>query len=526
MRTLGATLTTAQRQMGDAICKLVLALQSDSTVYTYSLSSTDRLLNLTHTEQEWSQVAQVTVNDSSGTLAALTLEGCSAVLSYGYGSTYSATAPLEVIASKTDSIQGRIVTTISLSGVFNMMGEDEASVAYTPDRINTDTVKTILTAIANATMTCFDHTKNYTITYDSEDALIDVFKPADYFSVSFKESRLSAFKKALAYTKCKVRVEDNSGSPRIHVFVPTISGDTWVASTAYVLNDYAEPTTPTNLFAYRCTTAGTSHSSEPSWPTTAGGTVTEGGGSSLVWTAVAFDYEYNDAYGNYHNFFDKSVRKRLVLPNKVIVMNHPDHDDSYTGNASDGDSYTALNRYVIEHHYVRPVSNAQCTAIAKAAIANYQLGAERGHGVAPMNCGQEVGDYVKITDSKVGDLRIGNIGFINRWYSYYAKQPTRFGFEFRFGNLYMPGLAGTMPPRTITSLVIDDVDGVGSVASLSTSVQDLLQAYWYLDESVRDLVSNQEALVNYIIAQSERAEFANLSVTERLQIPHVKGNFT
>ena len=83
-----------------------------------------------------------------------------------------------------------------------------------------------------------------------------------------------------------------------------------------------------------------------------------------------------------------------------------------------------------------------------------------------------------------------------------------------------------MPPRTIISPVVDEADGAGRVASLSTSVNDLLQAYWYLDESVRDLVANQEALVNYIIAQSERAEFANLSVTERLQIPHVKGNFT
>lgn len=507
MRTLGSTLTTAQKAGGDAICRLVLTLQSDSTAYTYDITSaTNRILNLQHTEQEWSQTAQITVDNRDGNLTALTLEGCSAVISYGYVATYSACAPLEAIASKTDSMQGELVTTISLAGVFNMMGEDEASEAYTPEDTNGDTVKTILTAIANKTMACFSHCKSYTITFDSEDSLIDVFKPADYFSVGFKESRLSAFKKALSYTKCKARIEDDG---EIHVFSPTISGDAWVASTAYVLNDYVQPTTATNLFAYRCTTAGTSHTSEPTWPTTAGSTVTETGG--LVWTAVAFDYEYNDAYGDYHNFFDKSVRKRLVIPNKVTVSSHPDHSDSYTGNAADAASYAALgDRYIIEYHYARPTSNAQCTSIATAMMQNYQLAAETGHGIAPMNCGQEVMDYVKITDSRASDVRVGNIGYLNRWYSAYRKEPTRFGFEFRFGSLFLPGLAGTMPPRAIEGTI-------GTAAEVNLAA--LRAAYFSLADTMQIVINNQQILASNLELLWNREVVAKWHITDQAIIP-------
>jgi hypothetical protein len=51
---------------------------------------------------------------------------------------------------------------------------------------------------------------------------------------------------------------------------------TWAASTAYVVGDTLSPVTP-NGFKYICTTAGTSAGSEPTWPTTFKGTVTNGG---------------------------------------------------------------------------------------------------------------------------------------------------------------------------------------------------------------------------------------------------------
>jgi len=373
MRTEDTELTAAQLAGGDALIKLVLSKAGESDV-TYSESSTNRILDARHTEAEWSQTAQVVVDNRDGNLTALALEGWSGVISYGYtttdGAEYSSAAPLTVIAQKTDRMQGELVTSFSLAGLFNLFGEDKANAAYRPDDDNTDTVKTILDAVAGATLACFDHCEAHTITYDTgyDDSIIDTFKPADYFSIGLNESRLSVFKKLLRLTKCKARVENDSGTATIHIFQPTISGST-------------------------------------------------------------YDYEYNDAVTG-HNFFDKSVRKRLVIPNKVTVSNHPDHEDSYTGTATDSDSYDALGFYLPEYRYARPTSDAQALLIATAILQGYQLAREKGHGHAMMNVYQEVMDYVKITDSWAGDTRTGNIGSLVRHY-----RPGTFDFEFRFGSL-------------------------------------------------------------------------------------------
>ncbi len=49
----------------------------------------------------------------------------------------------------------------------------------------------------------------------------------------------------------------------------------WQASTAYVIDDIRQPTTPNDHY-YKCTVAGTSGATEPTWPTTPGGTVVDG----------------------------------------------------------------------------------------------------------------------------------------------------------------------------------------------------------------------------------------------------------
>lgn len=59
----------------------------------------------------------------------------------------------------------------------------------------------------------------------------------------------------------------------------------WQASTAYAVGDYVIPSTP-NTYWYKVFASGdegTSDSSEPTWPTTAGATVTDGG---VTWTCM------------------------------------------------------------------------------------------------------------------------------------------------------------------------------------------------------------------------------------------------
>ena len=62
----------------------------------------------------------------------------------------------------------------------------------------------------------------------------------------------------------------------------TLKGTPWTATTAKALGDEVVPTAGNeNGFIYECTTAGTTGSSQPTWPTVEGATVNDG---TVVWT--------------------------------------------------------------------------------------------------------------------------------------------------------------------------------------------------------------------------------------------------
>lgn len=444
MRSLSASLIANQKSLErPPLLKLVLTKSGQAT-QTFDISSTtNRIRNLNHIEQEWSQLAYISIQ-SDPTLAALSLEGYLGTISYGYNDAalsggvwtltdeFSACAPLEVMATKTSTLLNRsqvaLITSFSLAGIFDLMSVEKAREKYTQEDTDTNTVKTLLTAIAQATLAPFRHYKAYTISFDSEDSLIDSYIPADYFYVVFGETRLSAFRKLLKTTKCKARIE---GDGAIHIFNPTISGE-------------------------------------------------------------AYDYEYTTAEGlTNHNFFEKSTRRRLVLPNRFIISSAPAHAVQWSGSAVDTATYTALgSRYIDEPHYIRAVSNAQCTAIATAMLQHRQIGAEKGHGSAPMNCGQEFGDYVKITDSIANDSRVGNIGYLRRQYT----QGKNFSFAFRFGRV-----AGEMPFMT----------EVGEASPYATWEYVSEVEMWFYDQ--------MDKLALWMIEQQE--VMPKLHVTDQLIIP-------
>ena len=62
----------------------------------------------------------------------------------------------------------------------------------------------------------------------------------------------------------------------------------WAASTAFSVGDVRRATTSQNSgLVFECTTAGTSGSSEPTWPTDIGSTLTD---NTVVWTAISSVY--------------------------------------------------------------------------------------------------------------------------------------------------------------------------------------------------------------------------------------------
>ncbi len=107
----------------------------------------------------------------------------------------------------------------------------------------------------------------------------------------------------------------------------------WAASTAYTTSDYVIPTTA-NGRLYKCTTAGTSAGSEPTWPTTVGGTVSDG---TAVWTEQTAalnagtapevsggSYARGSLTNNTTNFPAASLVSELEqIQNAVAVSNFP-----------------------------------------------------------------------------------------------------------------------------------------------------------------------------------------------------------
>ena len=138
----------------------------------------------------------------------------------------------------------------------------------------------------------------------------------------------------------------------------------------------------------------------------------------------SYDYEYSL---DDHVFFAKAYRKTLVIPNKVVVESRTDDDPSYSGNATDATSYALLPK--TEFRQMRLQSNAEAEDIAEAILSKYQLNAEMGAAAVPMNVGAEVFDYVKVTDEREDDYRIGNIGSLTRTYS-----PGKYNLRFSFGD--------------------------------------------------------------------------------------------
>lgn len=382
MRTLSASLTSNQKKGGKYLEKIVLTLAGEAT-QTYGIETTDPLdRQIQHSETPYSQNAEVFINNASGNLTSLDLSGYKGVISRGYndptqGDEYSPCAPLWIIAQSDDSLPGQLIVQLSLAGTPNFLAKDKANAAYTPDSSNTDTIKTILTAIAQATLAPFNHCVAYTITYDSEDSLIDVFQPKDSFAVSAGENRLDKMKWLLGNTNCVMRVEDDE---EIHIFVPTTTG-------------------------------------------------------------TSYDYEYKFDVTDEHTFFRKSHRKRFLVPNYIVVESTPGHSPSYSGFAEDTDSSDIIE-IRSRPHYRRLASNQQATDIATAIRDELKVDSELGSGFVPVNVGAEVYDYVKITDSRQGDTRVGNIGYLNRTFTP-GKIPV---LEFRFGSIALGGVMGILPP--------------------------------------------------------------------------------
>jgi hypothetical protein len=446
LKAISELLSRAQKQrtiLSKAfITRIVLTY--GATTYTYDKT---RIKDLSHTEQWWSQTADLLLDDTDKVLHGLDLEGFKATISWGLitrsGPQWIACAPLWVVGQQRDSYRDRLECSLTLEGIFDRMRKHKAEAPLTLESTDTQTVKTLLSAIAGATLAPYTNYPAYTVVYDSEDALIDSFIPADSFRVNLNDSRLAKWQELMGYTNCVSRIELDGS---IHIFVPTTSG-------------------------------------------------------------VVYNEEYSLAAGA-HNFFNKRFRRRIVSPNYITFMSYPSSGDGFTGYASDA-SASLTDMLERDTQYIRAVSSAQCTALATAYLSKLQMEAEKGSATIPfMNFAQEVYDYVNVVDARVGDSRAGNIGHITRHYTHgeasmdFGFGRTPVGVSPLDGYLAESGASGGgTGSGTTLGLLREEIDNLYSYIN---QILDILGTKTSIDEINKVLKSLQEDAVFKRLTVTER----------------------
>ena len=116
----------------------------------------------------------------------------------------------------------------------------------------------------------------------------------------------------------------------------------WAASTSFSVGDVRRATTTQNSgLVFQCTTAGTSGSSEPSWPTDIGSTLTD---NTVVWTAISSVYADVSALdpGTIIELFELHYDSTLHGSSDVLRW-HAGSNANVTGNITwNGNAYTRI----------------------------------------------------------------------------------------------------------------------------------------------------------------------------------------
>ncbi len=119
---------------------------------TYDNHSNNILVGVRkHPETEDSQTAEVVLANADKRFSALNLRGLTAVISYDFGSGYTATPTLTVITQDDITSGGNYQTVLTLVGIPDLLSEDKASKNYDHPRTDTKTVKDLLTEVLDGT---------------------------------------------------------------------------------------------------------------------------------------------------------------------------------------------------------------------------------------------------------------------------------------------------------------------------------------------------------------------------------------
>ncbi len=363
MRSLSANLTSAQKSATlDAAYKVTLTHASppggQAGSYTYYLDnhSATRLLKkiLGHEEQLFSGKAQIVLDNSDKALNDIDYEGYTAVLSYGAwisgAGDYSDCAKLKVVDQDYTDAPNDLNIVLYCESEMSLLGHDRASDSVTPADSDTRTVKDWIREVIGDTGKTHLAELNHCTAYD--------------ITFDSEDSMIDSYVPKDGY-----RIYRNS---------------TRLAALRRLLDH-------TECIA-RFEDDGELHVLQPTI------------------SGASYDYEYKYAVANEHEFFSKRYRESSTVPNYIVVDSLPDAT-AYQGTASVSEKIGEFRAY-----FQRALaSDSEGDDLAAAILAKFQLHRDIGHTMVPyINAGQEVGDYIKITSSRSGKDRAGNVSVITR----------------------------------------------------------------------------------------------------------------
>ena len=338
MRALNTTLLNAQKASSGTPYVLVVARIGTSY---YFFSTEDRLLALEHAEKPYGGAATVKISNQDHYFSSRDFRGATLGICYGYkvGSNpyYSMAAPVYVLEQQDYSLEGKLYTEFTCVDDWQKLAWNTIG----PDP-NTGSAKASAPA------------------WNPPGAKVDTIR-------AIIKSRLDEVDPPLGF-----HIDSSDGVENTYMpYFITEFGSTELS----IISNLLEMTT--------CVLRS------------------EQDGIHLRWLNPdsPIDYEYNSG----HCHFMALRARSLVLPNWIIYVDHKPMDDSpvvYSGAASDWASIAAFGKVGVVKWDVGILSDAEAATRAESTMERIRASANLGTIIAPMNCGQELYDWVKAEDTQ------------------------------------------------------------------------------------------------------------------------------
>jgi len=413
MRNLSSTLTTASKELSSSpIWKVILSRQSQTTK-GYDQA---RITKITHTETPDGDNAEITLENADGALTALDFEHYQAVISYGYNTGIARSA---WVAGSTYAVDA-VVRPVTANGY-----QYRCAVAGTVAGTTEPTWPTDLgVRVADSSVTWEadgNSGEEYSRTSPLRQRVQELHSGRGVMKVILRpEGIFNQLKEDKAKAETTLVVADTS---TVQSLINAIAGTTLAPYGGYTAYTTTYDSTDSLIGSFKPAEYFSVKENESRYQKieqllawTGSKMRAEADGAihfqDPTTSGTAYNYEYKWNVQGDHLFWNKSIRLRFVEPNEVIVKSADDHSPSYAGTATSTPSYDLAPK--TQTLRARLTSTAEASSIASAMIERYELNAEKGAVVVPMNVGQELWDYVKVTDDLSGDTRIGNIQFIQR----------------------------------------------------------------------------------------------------------------